>query len=538
MAPRRPPKSPLFWEVVKLEKELMELPDTDTSFTTNILKSMGIERAPQLDIDNPNAVDAYPVFFQPLADSRELGDAVAECLREGCCWSHCPDEASHIDRVTCATHAIGWIFDIGSSAVDNSNVSPIGAMKWHKVGYGPDHKLPRYSASHEYLVKHGERPPRPLPEWFTPIAFCVEAKGMYHAGCFVADTTSHKHKPDEALRSEITTGVSFIRRQIQFTGDTDITIPVIVFSFYHNDTVRITQMCWNGERNPITFRQSRLLNIASDSFDTPDILLLLRWMECIPLREPRVARRQATAGTHAGTPKPSRPVTPLQNGTAQKDTTPRPNTKGNNAVAAPASTTTAPTLNRPGTPKPQAKPGLASEQRTRPGTPEQRRPGAVASESKTLATTSTTSTPRAGTTTPRKPTTTGSPPRQGSTPTPHKSGIAAATSNTTASGGGHGGVGHGGVGHGGVGHGGVGHGGGGGRVATPRPQASGTPGRTGATRPPPASSGHPAPVGQSVVSLPKRSVKAAAAAGIGANGFHAAGQHPVVHDTRRSRSDM
>jgi hypothetical protein len=74
---------------------------------------MGIERAPQLDIDNPTAVDAHPVFFQPFPDTPDFRRAVAEQLREYCeswgdhqWWYHCPDELLYTDRVSCALHVI------------------------------------------------------------------------------------------------------------------------------------------------------------------------------------------------------------------------------------------------------------------------------------------------------------------------------------------------------------------------------------------------------------------------------------------------
>jgi hypothetical protein len=41
------------------------------------------------------------------------------------------------------------------------------------------------------------------------MAFYLDDKGMPHTGCWIADNTSHRAKPDEALRSEITAGVSF-----------------------------------------------------------------------------------------------------------------------------------------------------------------------------------------------------------------------------------------------------------------------------------------------------------------------------------------
>jgi hypothetical protein len=58
------------------------------------------------------------------------------------------------------------------------------------------------------------------------MAFYLDDKGMPHTGCWIADNTSHRAKPDEALRSEITAGVSFIRRYIQVSNDIDSTVPV------------------------------------------------------------------------------------------------------------------------------------------------------------------------------------------------------------------------------------------------------------------------------------------------------------------------
>jgi hypothetical protein len=91
----------------------------------------------------------------------------------------------------------------------------------------------------------------------------------------------------------------------------------MVVSVYHNETARITQVCWNGERNPITFRQSRLVNIASQSFDTPEIFLLLRWMSCIPLCKPKVARRRLGTGRPAAALKPHLPTTIMRNDSAE-----------------------------------------------------------------------------------------------------------------------------------------------------------------------------------------------------------------------------
>jgi hypothetical protein len=62
---------------------------------------------------------------------------------------------------------------------------------------------------------------------------------------------------------------------------------VIIYSMHHNDTVRITQVWWGGKDETISFRQSRILHIASESFTAPDVLLLVRWKACTPLLEPK-----------------------------------------------------------------------------------------------------------------------------------------------------------------------------------------------------------------------------------------------------------
>ena len=111
------------------------------------------------------------------------------------------------------------------------------------------------------------------------------------------------------------------------------------------------------EENPISFRQSRLVDIASNSFNTPEISLLLRWMRCIPVREPEVSRRQTTTPGHALAARPGRPTTPVQKGTANNAAAP--------AAAHAAGTTNTPT--RPSTPTPtqtQKGPVIASGSNT------------------------------------------------------------------------------------------------------------------------------------------------------------------------------
>lgn len=77
---------------------------------------------------------------------------------------------------------------------------------------------------------------------------------------------------------------------------TDFNAQVIVWSVYHNESARITQLWWDGTQQKIFFRQSRVLDISSESFESPDVFLLLRWIVCIPLREPKITRTQEPDG--------------------------------------------------------------------------------------------------------------------------------------------------------------------------------------------------------------------------------------------------
>lgn len=90
---------------------------------------------------------------------------------------------------------------------------PANQPHWTGARYGPSVRLPEFSANDEYLRKHGRLPAeKKLPQWFTSLAFAVPDKhGMNHLMACLSDNTSHNLRPDEVLRSEITTAVNFIK---------------------------------------------------------------------------------------------------------------------------------------------------------------------------------------------------------------------------------------------------------------------------------------------------------------------------------------
>jgi hypothetical protein len=159
----------------------------------------------------------------------------------------------------------------------------------------------------------------------TSMASCVIQREYRQVSSWVVDSTSHEKKPGEPLRSEIAPAVYFIRRQMELTKQTHLTAPVwpilrvdarpvkstnvnrgvqvIVYSMHRNDTVRITQVWWDGKKATTNFRQSRVLHIASESFTAPDVLLLIRWKACIPLLEPKQTSKPAATALEPATAK-------------------------------------------------------------------------------------------------------------------------------------------------------------------------------------------------------------------------------------------
>jgi len=114
----------------------MNLPASDRTLSTTTLKNMGIERAPQHDIDNPNAVDADAVFFKPFPDTFDFRSAVAERVRdyggEVQWWYRCPDEVPHVDRLSCALHVIDRLHHLGYFAILIHNLYPADAENWRE----------------------------------------------------------------------------------------------------------------------------------------------------------------------------------------------------------------------------------------------------------------------------------------------------------------------------------------------------------------------------------------------------------------------
>lgn len=133
MSPQRFPKTSAFWRVTKIENELMGLPAADTTLPMNKLKSLGIERAPPLDIDNADAVDAYPVFFRPIPDTPEFEEAFAASRRDIYKWHRCNDERGDYGTLHCVSHLIGWLAGVAYRVAHVHHLYPADAPQWLRV---------------------------------------------------------------------------------------------------------------------------------------------------------------------------------------------------------------------------------------------------------------------------------------------------------------------------------------------------------------------------------------------------------------------
>ncbi|KAK4213914.1 hypothetical protein QBC37DRAFT_422324 [Rhypophila decipiens] len=275
----------------------------------NQLESLGIRRLAALDIDQ-DSIDLEPIYFRPLPANlpswSELRSAVQDQRRLGrrasyiCRWSDvCPGEENE-DHPLCgpfeeANWRLEWFYDALQSAGNGPDADRFleKHTDWRLCLNHPcdwkQHRLPFHrGGSPDTVGEHFEealdryRFEYDLVYCFLPTEELDEVS-VWAPRVKGAVIQSHKAGGDSLLRSELHSALHLLIHMLEHgLEDYHHTIPVLIYSFHHDKTARVTQFHFNGEH--LLFRQSRLLDLAADE-PTEDAYLLLRWMASLPVGE-------------------------------------------------------------------------------------------------------------------------------------------------------------------------------------------------------------------------------------------------------------
>lgn len=129
MAPSNHPATDGLARMRRLEKSLRELPESETTLSEQRLKTLKIQRAPQLNLDNPDALDGSPVFFQPLDDSAEFRKTFMDTVKEFGHYGICPYKKEHVDRLACATQTLSWFHSAARAVYPRDHPEWLGARQ-------------------------------------------------------------------------------------------------------------------------------------------------------------------------------------------------------------------------------------------------------------------------------------------------------------------------------------------------------------------------------------------------------------------------
>ncbi|TQW03015.1 hypothetical protein IF2G_09532 [Cordyceps javanica] len=136
-------------------------------------------------------------------------------------------------------------------------------------------ELPRYEYYHDTLdmPKHEYKG--------TWAYFATSAADRPHAVCTMIDSSSPTN--EAIIRSEVLAAVKMTEFQLQRACFTHHhTKPILVCTYFRNETARITQAHFDAVRDRFILRQSRLLDLSGP--ETPsDAWLMLRWMASGPV---------------------------------------------------------------------------------------------------------------------------------------------------------------------------------------------------------------------------------------------------------------
>ncbi|KAJ3493924.1 hypothetical protein NLG97_g4421 [Lecanicillium saksenae] len=264
--------------------------DITATITDGHLNTIRIARGTPLDVDNIGSIphaDASSQFFSPCDWTLASLDYESGGFSD-CCWV----DLTRRDTKLCLPLGVTMIIsdwfqarlltlqsieeNVWQPAVPESS---LGRMRWdcsreaikEKLGL----ELPRYEFGSD--TNHP-----PQYEYRGTWAYFAEAAAdQPHAVCTVLDSAS----PTEqlAVRSEVLAAVKMSEFQHQLACFTQHYIkPILVCTYFRNQTTRITQAHFDTKIDRLVLRQSRILDLRGAEAP-PDAWLMLRWMASAPV---------------------------------------------------------------------------------------------------------------------------------------------------------------------------------------------------------------------------------------------------------------
>lgn len=113
----------------RIEDRLLAL--TTETLSDGKLETLGIRRAAQLDVDDPDVEDACPLFFQPLEDTWELREALRDFDAEVGRREFCFDTDRHASSTDCSFWTGIGYEDLAVKVAEDSRFAQV--PKWFKA---------------------------------------------------------------------------------------------------------------------------------------------------------------------------------------------------------------------------------------------------------------------------------------------------------------------------------------------------------------------------------------------------------------------
>ncbi|OAA58205.1 hypothetical protein ISF_06744 [Cordyceps fumosorosea ARSEF 2679] len=264
------------------------LANTRETVSDEELDSLGICRGASFDVDNLGARetrDASALFFSPCDWTQGSLEWESYPSSWGAGWIDCADGLPSLwSPLMCGEYRFKWskarllaLETISKNVwrppvrdeperpkicLDDEIKERIGLeLPWYQFRGNGRYRKHEYSGAWAYFVEAAADKP--------------------HSVCVMVDS-SH---PEEgvAIRSEVLAAVRMTEFQVHGACYTHHFVkPVLVCTYFGNETARLTQAHFDMKRNMLVLRQSRVLDLSGEE-PPPDAWLMLRWMASGPV---------------------------------------------------------------------------------------------------------------------------------------------------------------------------------------------------------------------------------------------------------------